>query len=670
LSSWRISEIIDVTFTHLPGTIRMMKTLLPMIRRLAHLSPAEVVEDRVLLRRFVQQRDQAAFELLVHRHGPMVLGLCRKLIGNVHDAEDAFQATFLTLAQRARGISRGRSLGSWLYKVGLRMCQRLRRRRDRWLIRTVSEYANRGTHGSQALAGEPPVAPGQSHPEALAQRREEALLLAHEVDRLSETLRSVVILCYWQGKSSIEAARELGCPANTVSIRLRRARERLKDRLSRRGIVLSAGIAATLGASSASAQVSPVLAATLAGTAVRLVQGALGAGMITQSVTLLMKGALVTMWWKPVKLCCLALVAVGVVSVPVWQGMSPAAGQPPAPYSSGPTITSAGAVSAPVDVWYQQPSASGYTPVQTYSADGRVHYTYAPNPSPFEEWIEGTYGHDENLPEDAKKLIADQQAKEEALRKELEKQLKSQRTELYAKLRQMQDSYTKAGDLDHAVAVRDQARRLEFFIADAKPDPGSLSAYRAQVGKSFVFSVVGKRMGAVWGDDGVYTDDSDLGTAAVHAGVLRVGQRGLVKVTMLEGKGSYGGSSQHGITSHSYGSFPGSYRVERAPSPTSGTTTSTGNAEPFGLDKTGVERSEVFRTKTSSAEGAKAAPGYSYSGGYPNGAASKTAKPDKSSSTFSRTVPVEPPQSAPAKLPAAGGQPKGPENNNPLDLPK
>jgi hypothetical protein len=501
---------------------------------------------------------------------------------------------------------------------------------------------------------------------ATAQRREEAMLLAHEVDRLSEALRSVVILCYWQGKSSIEAARELGCPANTVSIRLRRARERLKHRLSRRGVALSAGIAATLGAGSASAQVSPVLAATLAGTAVRVAQGTLAAGTISQSGTLLMKGALVTMWWKPVKLACLAVLTVGLVSVPVWQGMSPALGQQP---NSVPAqshwVNTPTSVEPPAQAWYETPSPA-YSPVQTFSADGRVYSTYVPNPGPFEAWIEGTYAPDENLPEDAKKLIADQRAKEEALRKELEKQLKSQRMELYTKLREMQDSYTKSGDLDRAVAIRDQARRLELFITDAKTDPGNLSAYRAQFGKSFIFSVAGKRMAPIWGDDGVYTDDSDLGTAAVHAGVLRAGQRGLVKVTMLPGKDSYGGSAQHGVTSNSYGNYPGSYRVERAPSPIPGV--STGTADPLWLkDRTeGDQPGASYKTKP--AEGAKTARGYSDSGVYPSGAPSNTSSAEKPYEP--RTVPNEPQQTTPKKVPASTEQTKGARNNNPFGSPK
>jgi RNA polymerase sigma factor (sigma-70 family) len=581
----------------------------------------------------------------------MVLGLCRRLIGNAHDAEDAFQATFLTLAQRAGAINRGRSLGSWLYKVSLRMCQRLRSRELRLFPRLVGGTELQSICVAQERAQEGGVA---------AQRREEALLLAHEVDRLSEALRSVVILCYWQGKSSIEAARELGCPANTVSIRLRRARERLKHRLSRRGVVLSAGIAATLGAGSASAQVSPVLAAILAGTAVQLVQSALGAGMISQSVTLLMKGALVTMWWKPVKLCCLAVLTVGLVSVPVWQGLSPAVGQQPnVNFTPAPVVTTYPAVEPPVQGWYEQylGPTSAYAPVQSYLPDGRMHYAYAPNPGPFNEWTEGTYARDENLPEDAKKLIADQQAKEETLRKELEKQLKSQRTELYAKLRKMQDVYTKAGDLDHAVAVRDQARRLEFFIADAKPDPGNLSGYRGRVGKSFIFSIVGKRMGVVWGDDGVYTDDSDLGTAAVHAGILRAGQRGLVKVTILEGKGSYGGSAQHGVTSQSYASFPGSFRVERAPSPVPGV----GGVDSEGSVKTEGDRPDSWYQTSPTAGGAKTP-----FGGYPSGAPSKASNPTLSAP---QPVPLELAQTAPAKG-SAGGQPKGSRNSNPFDLPK
>jgi hypothetical protein len=98
---------------------------------------------------------------------------------------------------------------------------------------------------------------------------------------------------------------------------------------------------------------------------------------------------------------------------------------------------------------------------------------------------------------------------------------------------------------------------------NALPDPGNLAGYRDKVGQSFLFEVTGATGGQVWGSD-VYTDDSSLATAAVHAGVLRDGQKGVVKVMVLEGKSSYDSSTRHGVTTGSWGSWQGSFKVEPA----------------------------------------------------------------------------------------------------------
>jgi RNA polymerase sigma factor (sigma-70 family) len=476
------------------------------------------VGDGELLSRFRDHADQAAFELLVHRHGPMILGLCRRLLRDGHEAEDAFQATFLTLACRARSIRREQSLGSWLYQVAFRLCRRMRL--GRWCSAIVD------------------IPVEADRPEEQVQRREEAALLAGEVDRLSDCLRSVVVLCYLQGKSSVEAARELGCPPNTVSIRLRRARERLRSRLERRGVVLSAGVAASLGAT-AEASVPAALASTLAGQAVRLAGGAAAAGVVAAPVAVLVKGAMVAMWWKPIKLMSLAVLATGLLAVPTWNAMPSATAQDD-PRWAGRSAR----VQAMQDLSLLQE---------------RLVHREMPRRLKPEDTL---YPPDESLPEDVKEWIAEQKKQEEAICKEAEAKIRRLRAELYKKLRGQQEKYTKAGDLDRAVAVRDQARRLEASVANAKPDPGALTSYRGQNGKSFVFTVIGHTNATIWGD-GVYTDDSALGTVAVHAGLVRPGQLGVVKVTILEGKSDYGGSSKHGVTSQQYGAFPGSYRVER-----------------------------------------------------------------------------------------------------------
>jgi hypothetical protein len=306
-----------------------------------------------------------------------------------------------------------------------------------------------------------------------------------------------------------------------------------------------------LAASRAAGQIAPGQAAALAAAAKQILSGSLVAGLFSEPVAHLVKGALVTMWWKPLKLCCLAVLMAGVAATPFWQGGAAVQGQQPGPSGLG----------------------TGYAPIkQDFYGRGAVTPTplhSTPPVSPYgiyeANWQRGeTYSSDDNLPEEAKKLIAEQQAKEEAIRKEAEQRLRAMRSELYSKLRTLQNSYTKAGDLDRAVALRDQARRLELFIAEARNDPGTMSAFRGESGKSFTFSVTGRRNGTIWGDGNVYTDDSDVGVAAVHAGILRPGQQGLVKVTILPGKPAYTGSRRFGVTSQSFGEFPGSYRVERA----------------------------------------------------------------------------------------------------------
>lgn len=181
------------------------------------------VPDAELLRRFAHDRDEAAFELLVWRHGAMVLGLCRRAVRDEQLAEDAFQAVFLVLARRAAAV-RG-NLGGWLFKVARRVSLRALKRRP----------------VTQAV-GETPAA---FHPDS-AERDELSSLLDAEIARLPERLRRPVVLCYLGGQSTEEAARELGIPRGTVLSRLATARKRLAERLTRRGVTLPATLTGTV----------------------------------------------------------------------------------------------------------------------------------------------------------------------------------------------------------------------------------------------------------------------------------------------------------------------------------------------------------------------------------------------------------------------------------------
>ena len=159
------------------------------------------------------------------------------------------------------------------------------------------------------------------------------------------------------------------------------------------------------------------------------------------------------------------------------------------------------------------------------------------------------------LPETAQRLLID-----------LKKQnIEGDRTPLVRKaienLQKEQDAATRAGQLDEALAIREQVWKLVGSLVEAQPDPGTLTTFRGQNGQSYCFEVTGRHSGTIWGS-GLYTDDSDLGTVAVHAGLLHEGQRGIVRVTLLPGNARYQGSSRNGITSSPYANWEGSYTIE------------------------------------------------------------------------------------------------------------
>lgn len=178
--------------------------------------------DEQLIDQFLtgQKEDsESAFETLLKRHGPMVLGVCRHVLRRDQDAEDAFQATFLVLARKAGTIHNREILGCWLYEVAYRTAIRARERRARSTPRMEI----------------PEVAESHSGPENAASRNELRLLLRAEVDGLPAKYRSLVLHTYMEGKSNEQVARLLRCPVGTVKGRLSRARDLLRARLSRRG---------------------------------------------------------------------------------------------------------------------------------------------------------------------------------------------------------------------------------------------------------------------------------------------------------------------------------------------------------------------------------------------------------------------------------------------------
>lgn len=217
--------------------------LLRCLRKIAASKPTEAIPDRMLLQRFARWRDEAAFAILVERYGPLVLGLCRRILRHDYDAEDAFQAVFFVLARKAGMIRKSESVGSWLYGVAYRLAlksnQRIARRRDRESILVdvpASEESPRWL-GSDVR----PV-------------------LEEEVNRLPSKYRDPFVLCHFDGLTNEQAAARLGCPLGTVLSRLSRARQRLRHRLTRRGVTLCA--AALLLSPVAARAVAPALFAS------------------------------------------------------------------------------------------------------------------------------------------------------------------------------------------------------------------------------------------------------------------------------------------------------------------------------------------------------------------------------------------------------------------------
>lgn len=202
-------------------------------RRLPAVVDSAAPADAELLRRFARSGEEQAFGLLLRRHGPLILGLCRRLVPDRDDADDLFQATFFLLARKARSIRKRHSVGSWLYGVAFRLAGKMRAQTARRRLRETRS--------------EPKPAPG---PPDQAAWREICLRLDEELARLPHKYRAPLLLCYWEGQSQSEAADQLGWPRGTLKRRLERAREILRQRLGRQGLAFSAALLVMLAARS------------------------------------------------------------------------------------------------------------------------------------------------------------------------------------------------------------------------------------------------------------------------------------------------------------------------------------------------------------------------------------------------------------------------------------
>jgi RNA polymerase sigma factor (sigma-70 family) len=250
--------------------------------------------DGDLLRAFAAAGDGDAFAVLVKRHGPLVLGVCRRVLHRLHDAEDAFQATFVLLAQRAVALKSCASLAGWLHGVAYRMAKNAQR-----------AAARRRRHEGEAEPATLRSAAGE------AEWQEVQAILDEEIQRLPATYREPFVLCCLENHSRTEVARRLGVKEGTIWSRLTGARQRLRDRLARRGVALSAVLAALALARPANAAVPSRLAVSTVSAAVG---GISAVGTLSPSVAALVKGANRIMILTRTKAILLGVLTAGLLA--------------------------------------------------------------------------------------------------------------------------------------------------------------------------------------------------------------------------------------------------------------------------------------------------------------------------------------------------------------------
>jgi RNA polymerase sigma factor (sigma-70 family) len=249
--------------------------------------------DAELLERFATRRDEAAFAALVERYGGLVFGVCRRVLRHSHDAEDAFQATFLILAHKAASVHKRASAASWLYGVAYRVA-----------VRAKTDGVRRRKYEKRAPTMRVP------EPQADVIRCELQRVVDEELSRLPERYRAPLVLCCLAGKTQEQAARELGWPLGSMSRWLTRGKELLRKRLARRGVTISTAL---LGAALAEMAAEAAPAATLTSTTIKAAVLS-AAGLISARVAALTEGVLRTMVLTKFKIATCLLVVVGVVA--------------------------------------------------------------------------------------------------------------------------------------------------------------------------------------------------------------------------------------------------------------------------------------------------------------------------------------------------------------------
>jgi RNA polymerase sigma factor (sigma-70 family) len=271
--------------------------ILQLVRRIV-LDQRVRESDRDLLERFDGQRDEAAFHALVLRHGPMVLAVCREMLGNEADAEDAFQATFLILARKSPSIRKAASVGSWLHGVAYRTALKAR-----------AQSATRQQKESRVPARQ------ASEPDGVAWR-EIRQVLHQELSGLAERYRAPLVLCYLEGKTQDAAAAQLGMATRTLKERLERGRSLLRARLVRRGLGPAAVLLAAAWPFTTAFACLPAALVSRTGKVANLfVAGQTGATPV--NVAALTEGILNTMLLTKIKVASVVLLLIGLLGAGV-----------------------------------------------------------------------------------------------------------------------------------------------------------------------------------------------------------------------------------------------------------------------------------------------------------------------------------------------------------------
>jgi RNA polymerase sigma factor (sigma-70 family) len=279
---------------------RQMSEVLAHLRRTVVLRDGVGLTDGQLLEGFLRHRDESSLAVLVKRHGPMVWGVCRRILGNEQDAEDAFQATFLVLVRRAASIASRELLANWLYGVA-----------HQTALKARAAAATRRVRERQVIQMPEPIT---NDPDLWNDLQP---LLDQELSRLPEMYRIAIVLCYLEGKTRKEAAQQLGVPEGTLAARVARARVLLAKRLARRGFVVAGGALGMMLAQQAASAYVPVslVSRTIHAASLLAAGQTVATAVISTPVAALTEGVLRTMLPSKLRVAVVLMLALGALGI-------------------------------------------------------------------------------------------------------------------------------------------------------------------------------------------------------------------------------------------------------------------------------------------------------------------------------------------------------------------